>query len=308
MGRCSPATPPKEALKVVGPEAAGSLLLTHAIACDYSDIGYTNLRMRQHRSIWIKARVSVRLFGTWALKHRSRSGRDWSPVLHFLPMSEDKTYYRRHLPHYHPEAATFHTVFRLAGSLPLSIIGELRQEKERLERQLKTIKNVNDLKQRQNDILWKYFERFDSLLDGSLTGPTWLREPNIAAIVRESMHHLDGKEYDLFAYCIMPNHVHMVFSIEARVPRPDHKTDGTRVPSYIVSDILGSIKKFTGRKANPILGREGAFWQDESYDHVIRDATELRRTIHYVLNNPVNAGLAQSWEQWPWNYAQPGML
>ncbi|MEX1276747.1 MAG: hypothetical protein WEE20_12495, partial [Bacteroidota bacterium] len=83
-------------------------------------------------------------------------------------MSEDKTYYRRHLPHYHPEGATFHVVFRLAGSLPLSIIRESRQEKERLERELKTIKNANGLKQRQNDIL----------------------------------------EYDLFAYCIMPNHVH----------------------------------------------------------------------------------------------------
>ncbi|MCL5021739.1 MAG: hypothetical protein M1339_08835 [Bacteroidetes bacterium] len=59
---------------------------------------------------------------------------------------------------------------------------------------------------------------------------------------------------------------------------------------------------------NPSLGRSGPFWQDESYDHVIRGAAELERTILYVINNPVKAGLAKSWENWPWTYLKPGVL
>ncbi len=47
---------------------------------------------------------------------------------------------------------------------------------------------------------------------------------------------------------------------------------------------------------------------DESYDHVIRTADELERTIQYVLNNPVKAGLVASWEEWPWSYIKPGLL
>jgi REP element-mobilizing transposase RayT len=51
-----------------------------------------------------------------------------------------------------------------------------------------------------------------------------------------------------------------------------------------------------------ILGRTGAFWQDESYDHVIRDNAELERVIQYVLYNPVKAGLTDEWTKWKGSY------
>ncbi len=76
----------------------------------------------------------------------------------------------------------------------------------------------------------------------------------------------------------------------------------------MVTDIFGSIKKYTARRINKILHRSGPFWMDESYDHVIRTADELERTIQYVLNNPVKAGLVASWEEWPWSYIKPGLL
>jgi hypothetical protein len=50
------------------------------------------------------------------------------------------------------------------------------------------------------------------------------------------------------------------------------------------------------------LGRQGAFWQDESYDRVIRDSEEFDRVISYVLENPVKAGLVSEWGKWPWSY------
>jgi putative transposase len=216
----------------------------------------------------------------------------------------DYTFHRRHLPHYQPEGAMYHVVFRLKGSLPAAIIEELRAEREKLGTEVAKTKNEEEKKRVQHELHWKHFERFDSLLDGSSSGPSWLKQPDIAATVQKSLHHLDGKEYDLFAYCIMLNHVHVV--CVGQVSRPD--LDGTGVPSYIVSDIFGSIKKYTARRANKILGRRGPFWQDESYDHVIRDGEELERTIWYVLFNPVKAKLVQSWEQWPWTYIKPGLV
>jgi hypothetical protein len=67
---------------------------------------------------------------------------------------------------------------------------------------------------------------------------------------------------------------------------------------------MQSIKTFTARKSE-LLDRSGQFWQYESYDRVVRDAEELSRIITYVLNNPVKAGLCDSWEDWKYSYINP---
>jgi REP element-mobilizing transposase RayT len=71
---------------------------------------------------------------------------------------------------------------------------------------------------------------------------------------------------------------------------------------------MQSLKRHTARQANIVLGRQGAFWQDESYDHVIRDNTEFLRISHYVLENPVKTGLVSNWDEWPWSYVKPNLL
>lgn len=137
-----------------------------------------------------------------------------------------------------------------------------------------------------------YFAKFDHLLDNPSSGPQWLADERIAEVVAEAIHFRDKKQYELYAFTIMSNHVHMVF---ATVRRAD-------CPSYTVTEILQKLKWNTALKANRILKRSGAFWQSESYDHVIRTDDELSRTIEYVLNNPLAAGLVRSWEKWPWSY------
>ena len=77
---------------------------------------------------------------------------------------------------------------------------------------------------------------------------------------------------------------------------------------YRVTDLVGSIKKYTALRANRVLGRSGPFWQGESYDHVIRDGGELDRTIWYVLNNPVKARLCKDWRAWKWSYVKEGYI
>ena len=123
------------------------------------------------------------------------------------------TYYRRHLPHFLPDDSSYHVVFRLTGSLPRMVVKELKFEREQAERLLKRTKNELDRKNLIRQYRWDYFKRFDALLDGDSTGPHWLKNSEIAEIVREAIHYRDGKQYDLLAYCIMPNHVHMVFTV-----------------------------------------------------------------------------------------------
>ena len=90
----------------------------------------------------------------------------------------------------------------------------------------------------------------------------------------------------------MPNHVHALF-------RPLEKSDGHY---HALQTILHSLKRHTARQANKVLGREGAFWQHESYDHVVRDQKEWERIVAYVINNPVKAGLVENWQDWPWTW------
>jgi putative transposase len=135
------------------------------------------------------------------------------------------------------------------------------------------------------------FGRWDQYLDLANHGPTWLARPEIAKIVADAIQYRDGLEYDLHANCIMPNHVHMIFQplcIEGK-PKP-------------LAWIMQSLKRYTAREANKILKRHGSFWQAESYDHVIRDADEYERILHYVRQNPVKAGLVRHAGDWPWMY------
>lgn len=129
----------------------------------------------------------------------------------------------------------------------------------------------------------------DRALDAAEYGPKWLTDPRLAQMVMDALNfgakHL--KYYTLIAYVIMPNHVHVVLTPRVPLPR-----------------ITKSIKGFTAREANKILGRTGErFWQDESYDHWVRNEKELQKIIAYIERNPVSAGLADRIEDWPWSSA-----
>lgn len=66
--------------------------------------------------------------------------------------------------------------------------------------------------------------------------------------------------------------------------------------------MLHSLKRYTAMECNKVLQREGAFWQSESYDRIIRNEQELDRTITYVMNNPVKAGLVKKMKDWEYSY------
>ena len=205
-----------------------------------------------------------------------------------------KQFYRRHLPHIQPLGATLFVTFRLAGSVPRSVVEHLSQEAERRQRALDYFNDPEERRRRSYTELNRLFGKWDAVLDAARTGPSWLRSPEVSRLVSKALHSGDGRGYDLVAFCIMPNHVHLVFT-------PLCKEDGTY---HSLSSIMRSLKGRTARQANLVLGRRGAFWQHENNDHVVRDKAELSRIITYVLENPVKAELVGPHDQWEWSYSR----
>jgi REP-associated tyrosine transposase len=170
---------------------------------------------------------------------------------------------RGYLPHFDsPETIQFVT-FRLADSLPRAVVEALRLKDDALT-------------------------RIDGELDNGL-GACWLKQPEIASIVQDALLHFDGTRYRLLAWCLMPNHVHVVIEATAGVP---------------LSDVVRSLKSFTARRANARLGRNGAFWHADYFDRFMRDESHFHRTVDYVEQNPVKARLVGRAADWPWSSAR----
>jgi REP element-mobilizing transposase RayT len=211
-----------------------------------------------------------------------------------ITMLRHREFYRRRLPHYQPPGATLFITFRLADSLPRALIEELMAKRQEREKVLEQIQDPDEQARQayRNERL--LFGLWDAALHTSGQGPQWLADRRVANMVADSLHYRDDQVYTLYAFCIMPNHVHLVCT-------PLKKASGDY---HSLTAILQSLKRYTAGEANRILGRQGRFWQPESYDHVVRGDAELRRIIQYVLNNPVKAGLVSTWEEWEWNYVK----
>ena len=128
----------------------------------------------------------------------------------------------------------------------------------------------------------------DRRLDTTRSGPVFLRQEPIAALVTEALFRGVGLgHYQLGAFVVMANHVHVLM-----------------LPLIPPSDLLKSLKGCTAREANRLLRRTGeTFWQRESYDHWVRDEAEWSRIAAYVEGNPVRAGLVLRPEEYRWSSA-----
>jgi putative transposase len=202
-----------------------------------------------------------------------------------------KSFYTRNLPHIQPLNTTLFLTFRLAGSLPKEVLTRMIDEKLLLEKALRNDSTTSQ--SRFRELARRHFAMLESCLDKAAVGPTWLADDRVADIVAEALHYWDGKKYRLDAYSIMPNHVHSVFAPLTHANTPES-----------LSSIMHSLKRNTARRANQILGRSGAFWAHESFDHYVRNHNEWLRIVKYVLQNPVKASLAKKWEDWSWNYVR----
>lgn len=214
----------------------------------------------------------------------------FSPTLNHFNYKES---YRRNLPHIQPPGTTFFVTFRLAGSLPESVIAQWKKERQWLAHLEQNNPSYHALVKLGFERAW--FTKFESLLDRATCGPVWLGDDSVAGIVAESLHFRHTKTYRLDAFSIMPNHVHIVV-------KPLPISDREEPAYHSLASNMQSLKGYTAFKCNRRLGREGEFWAHESYDHYVRDADEWRRIMKYVLNNPVKARYVDTWRDWKWNY------
>jgi len=179
------------------------------------------------------------------------------------------SFYVRHLPHWQPPDKSIFLTWRLFGSLPKGVASRLREQRKASP--------------------GRNFLKADRALDKAQEGPLWLRDPAIAQCVLRSLLRGERElnQYALHAYVIMPNHVHVLLN-----------------PFCTLERITNGLKGVTAMEANRILGQTGKhFWQDESYDHWIRDGVQYDRVRSYIERNPVTAGLAKNPEDWPWSSA-----
>jgi len=194
-----------------------------------------------------------------------------------MPMLTRHT--RGYLPHVDAPEGTYFLTFRLHDSLPAKALAEFRTELR-----------LRKFQQKQNlhsTYHWddEYFRRIEGYLDES-AGNCWLGQPKIASLVSNALRYFDNERYILHTWTIMPNHVHVLFTL---------------LKDFHLSSIAHSWKSFTAKEANRILGRSGSFWQRESFDRLIRSDRQMEFTIRYILNNPVKAGLCKEMFQWPWS-------
>jgi putative transposase len=192
---------------------------------------------------------------------------------------------RRRLPHWDLPGATYFVTTCLDGSIPAE--GLLRLSRMRIANG--SPRGADETGARAD--AWKrLFVQCEKWLDEQ-PAVRFLENSELARIVADAFYFWSGRLYDLLAYVVMPSHVHWVFRPVEQVSNLPH----ARSPR---ERIMHSIKRHTARECNRLLGRMGRFWQEESYDHCVRDDGELERIIHYVEHNPVKAGLVKAAEMW----------
>ncbi|HXI61595.1 MAG TPA: transposase, partial [Pyrinomonadaceae bacterium] len=148
---------------------------------------------------------------------------------------------RGYLPHFDGPQITQFVTFRLHDSIPQIVLRGWREE-------------LRSLSKTDSDAMLR--RRIELYLDQG-HGACHLKDPRVADVVQQSLLFFDGDRYKLSAWVVMPNHVHALL---------------TPLGNQLLSRILHSLKSYTSNEANRILGIEGKFWQQESFDRYIRNS------------------------------------
>lgn len=185
---------------------------------------------------------------------------------------EKRWHTRGYLPHLELPGATQFITWRLADSLPASVLAKIRAEADLLEERSRNLYLA---------------ERIDAFCDTG-HGECVLADFRAAKIIEDALFVQNGRAYDLRAWAVMPNHVHVLLQI------------GT---SESLSQIMHQIKGSSAREINRVLGRRGRLWQPEYFDRVIHGNAKIQEKSNYIEANPVQAGLCKLPNEWSWSSA-----
>ena len=199
---------------------------------------------------------------------RSKRDWDWKPSINELKLGFRGWHQRGFLPHFDcPHVSQFVT-FQLYDAFPVT---------RRAEWEVILHEPENSVKRRQ----------LEAWLDRG-HGQCLLGHRPVAETIENVLLEANGQDYQLQAWVIMSNHVHLV-------------VDVWEVP---LAKLMESWKGKSSRLANQILRRRGPLWQTDYYDTLIRDEPHLKRAIRYTEQNPVKALQARSANEWRWSSAR----
>jgi putative transposase len=200
-------------------------------------------------------------------------------------------YYRNNLPHYQHEDFPIFITWRLAFPIPHTKVETYLEKRKQYDKEIH-ISSEQDKQVLSDKFNKVVFDLFDTYMATDVSLPNFLIRTEISEIIKEILFNRDNIDYKLMCYCIMPNHVHALIQ-----PIPD-----TNKKYKLIPEITKAWKGITARRINKILEVQGQIWQHESYDHMVRNDTELNNIVMYILNNPVKAGLVEDWKNWEYTY------
>ncbi len=191
-----------------------------------------------------------------------------------------------YLPHWRIPGATYAVTFRAKDSLPASVLEDYERKRQTLMERVAMIRKSAGARDATCELL-PLRDELESLTETIIEpalhaaeGPQPLSDPRIAEIACNALKFFDGERYDLLAWSVMPNHVHALLT-----PRVGHD----------LAKILQSWKTHSAKEANRILGKSGTFWQEEYYDHIVRDGEDLKHQVGYILRNPLRGRVSAEW-------------
>jgi len=189
----------------------------------------------------------------------------------FFEKLEEIKITERNLPHWTQDAKYYFVTWRLADSLPAELLKSWK-----LESEVWFASHRYPLSPEGEEEYHRMFsDRIDKALDAG-AGSCILKIPAIAGILDSALRHFDGDRYELSAFVIMPNHVHVLFKLHE---------------GQDLAKTLHSWKSFTAHEINKALNQSGPLWQEEYFDRIVRNERHFSKLVEYIVNNPRKAGL-----------------
>ena len=191
--------------------------------------------------------------------------------------------FERRLPHWSQAGTISFITWRTWDSIPKEILRVWLDERDRWLRRHGIDPSAADWSARlcQFDVgLCREFQRefsdrWNEHLDACY-GACVLRRPEMARLVADSLRHFDGDRYEMTDFVVMPNHVHILVAFPSKTSMLKQ---------------CESWKYYTARQINRKLGRNGRFWQQDGFDHLVRSQEQFDYLRRYLADNPVRARL-----------------
>lgn len=194
----------------------------------------------------------------------------------------DLTIHEGRLPHWYQPGVTYFVTFRTEDSVPQSLSRSWHGRRDEWLRRHEIDPARNDWRARlialpelQREYDATFTREFMEYLDRGY-GECVLRDQRLAKMVAKSLRHFDGERYRLGDFVVMPNHVHLLACLAGK----------TEIEAQ-----CKSWKRYTATEINSALGRHGRFWQEESFDHLVRRVAQFEYLQRYIADNPAKAGL-----------------